>query len=263
MNFTHCFQKTRIGLILNEFRKKINDDRLAKRAKHLIKKWKQIMEGAAPAGKISRSENGSRKTTSQSTPPLEEPKRTKVDVNPPAEAPKQSVPERPSTSEHLPPKNPSLEPPQDDARSRSVAVIAQSLKTGSYPEGSQNPDDLAIIIEREIFLAHPSEKYQAFIRSRVFNLRDKRNPTLRENVLLGNITPERFATMPAEEMASNEMKKLRDKFTKEAINEHQMAMTEGTPSDMFKCGKCGKSNCTYNQMQTRSADEPMTTFVSP
>jgi transcription elongation factor S-II len=33
-------------------------------------------------------------------------------------------------------------------------------------------------------------------------------------------------------------------------------------TDMFKCGKCHKRNCTYFQMQTRSADEPMTTFVT-
>ena len=32
-------------------------------------------------------------------------------------------------------------------------------------------------------------------------------------------------------------------------------------TSMFKCGKCKKNNCTYYQMQTRSADEPMTTFV--
>jgi transcription elongation factor S-II len=32
-------------------------------------------------------------------------------------------------------------------------------------------------------------------------------------------------------------------------------------TDEFKCRKCGKNECTYNQMQTRSADEPMTTFV--
>ena len=33
-------------------------------------------------------------------------------------------------------------------------------------------------------------------------------------------------------------------------------------SSMFKCGKCRLNNCTYFQMQTRSADEPMTTFVT-
>lgn len=31
---------------------------------------------------------------------------------------------------------------------------------------------------------------------------------------------------------------------------------------MFKCGKCKSYKTTYYQMQTRSADEPMTTFVS-
>ena len=39
--------------------------------------------------------------------------------------------------------------------------------------------------------------------------------------------------------------------------------SEGTPlGDMFKCGRCRKNQCTYFQMQTRSADEPMTTFVT-
>ena len=33
--------------------------------------------------------------------------------------------------------------------------------------------------------------------------------------------------MTAEEMASSDMKKLRDAFTKEAINEHQMGVQEG------------------------------------
>ncbi|CDF35808.1 unnamed protein product [Chondrus crispus] len=33
-------------------------------------------------------------------------------------------------------------------------------------------------------------------------------------------------------------------------------------TDMFKCGKCKQRKCTYYQMQTRSADEPLTTFVS-
>jgi DNA-directed RNA polymerase subunit M/transcription elongation factor TFIIS len=30
----------------------------------------------------------------------------------------------------------------------------------------------------------------------------------------------------------------------------------------FKCRRCKSNNCTYYQLQTRSADEPMTTFVS-
>jgi transcription elongation factor S-II len=33
-------------------------------------------------------------------------------------------------------------------------------------------------------------------------------------------------------------------------------------STIFRCGKCKQNNCTYYQIQTRSADEPMTTFVT-
>nr|CAI9713143.1 unnamed protein product [Rangifer tarandus platyrhynchus] len=63
------------------------------------------------------------------------------------------------------------------------------------------------------------------------------------------------------EMASDELKEIRKAMTKEAIREHQMARTGGTQTDLFTCGKCRKKNCTYTQVQTRSSDEPMTTFV--
>ena len=33
-------------------------------------------------------------------------------------------------------------------------------------------------------------------------------------------------------------------------------------TDDFVCGKCKSKKCTYYQLQTRSADEPMTTFVT-
>lgn len=33
-------------------------------------------------------------------------------------------------------------------------------------------------------------------------------------------------------------------------------------TDIFTCRKCKSNKCTYYQLQTRSADEPMTTFVT-
>ena len=33
-------------------------------------------------------------------------------------------------------------------------------------------------------------------------------------------------------------------------------------TERFKCRKCGMRRCTYYQLQTRSADEPMTTFIN-
>jgi transcription elongation factor S-II len=75
-----------------------------------------------------------------------------------------------------------------------------------------------------------------------------KNPRLRQNVLMGVILPERLAEMSTNEMASDEMKSLRAQLTKEAINDHQMATQGGTKSDLFKCGRCGQRNTTYNQV---------------
>jgi len=119
------------------------------------------------------------------------------------------------------------------------------------------------MLEDEIHNLHKNNqmKYKNQIRSRVFNLKDKKNPMLRGNLLLGIITPQKLACMTSEEMASDEIRKQRDKFVKDGINDSRLAAVEGTKTDSLKCGKCGKRNCTYNQLQTRSADEPMTTFV--
>jgi transcription elongation factor S-II len=53
------------------------------------------------------------------------------------------------------------------------------------------------------------------------------------------------------------------KETQKAIMSEAVSATAmHAETDMFKCGKCQQRRCTYYQMQTRSADEPMTTFVT-
>jgi hypothetical protein len=44
--------------------------------------------------------------------------------------------------------------------------------------------------------------------------------------------------------------------------EKQLEGNKALATDQFKCRACGQRVCTYYQMQTRSADEPMTTFIS-
>lgn len=118
-------------------------------------------------------------------------------------------------------------------------------------------------------------KYKNRVRSRLSNLKDAKNPSLRRNVLCGAITPQQIAVMTSEvspwgrwglplagrglstrpspqEMASDELKEIRKAMTKEAIREHQMARTGGTQTDLFTCGKCRKKNCTYTQVSVGS-----------
>ncbi|XP_072250664.1 transcription elongation factor A protein 3 isoform X3 [Leuresthes tenuis] len=149
-------------------------------------------------------------------------------------------------------------------RDKCIEMLAAALRTDNdYKDFGANCDSMAAEIEDHIYqeIKATDMKYKNRVRSRISNLKDPKNPGLRKNVLAGNIEMSRIATMSAEEMASDELKQLRNVLTQEAIREHQMAKTGGTTTDLLQCGKCRKKNCTYNQVQTRSADEPMTTFV--
>ncbi|XP_007440321.1 transcription elongation factor A protein 3 isoform X3 [Python bivittatus] len=152
----------------------------------------------------------------------------------------------------------------DSIRDKCIEMVSAALKMDDdYKEFGVKCDKMAAEIEDHIFqeLKSTDMKYRNRVRSRISNLKDPKNPGLRRNVLCGAIPPALIAKMTAEEMASDELKELRNAMTQEAIREHQMAKTGGTTTDLFQCGKCKKKNCTYNQVQTRSADEPMTTFV--
>nr|XP_012776987.2 serine/arginine repetitive matrix protein 1 isoform X2 [Maylandia zebra] len=152
----------------------------------------------------------------------------------------------------------------DSIRDKCIEMLAAALRTDNdYREFGANCEGMAAEIEDHIYqeIKATDMKYKNRVRSRISNLKDPKNPGLRKNVLAGSIELRRIATMSAEEMASDELKQLRNVLTQEAIREHQMAKTGGTTTDLLQCGKCKKKNCTYNQVQTRSADEPMTTFV--
>ncbi|KAF8344652.1 transcription factor S-II, central domain-containing protein [Amanita rubescens] len=104
--------------------------------------------------------------------------------------------------------------------------------------------------------------YKAKIRSLFVNLKDKNNPGLREGVVSGEIPSEKLPTMTSEDMASEERKaadlKIKDaNFFNSLGAEEQQAET-----DAFQCSRCKQRKCRYRQAQTRSADEPMTTFVT-
>lgn len=125
----------------------------------------------------------------------------------------------------------------------------------------------AISIESVVFQklspdGSPSQNYKAKIRSFFMNLRDKNNPKLREAVVDGDVPVEEFCEYTTQDMASAEAK-ARDR----ALHEENMFAAKGAEeqqaeTDMFKCGKCKGRKTRYYQMQTRSADEPMTTFVT-
>ncbi|XP_070555924.1 transcription elongation factor A protein 1-like isoform X2 [Ptychodera flava] len=243
-------QKTRIGMSVNSLRKQSSNDDVITLSKSLIKSWKKLLPAQSSRG--SRDSQDSSRDSPTDTGSESMSSKDAGNGNSSQSKPTATVNPLPKTN--------------DSVREKCREMLSNALKTpleDADTSGFGDPVELASAIEDCIFteFTNTDTKYKNRIRSRVANLKDSRNPGLRQKVLSGEITPERIATMTADEMASDEMKELRKNYTKEAIRDHQMATTGGTKTDLLKCGKCGKRNCTYNQVQTRSADEPMTTFA--
>ena len=239
--------KTRIGMTVNELRKCSKDDEVITLSKTLIKNWKRFLaavpvkESSSYNSKPITKTNSSKKSNSES-------RKEDKDI------------EKKVSQSSFPASSNSI---TDAVRIKCREMLTNALKTdGDAPEGCSSAEELAEELEDAIFqeFRNTDMRYKNRVRSRVANLKDPKNPTLRTNFIGGAISAAKLAKMTPEEMASNEMKKIREKFIKEAINDAQLATVQGTQTDLLKCGKCKKRNCTYNQIQTRSADEPMTAF---
>jgi len=245
--------KTRIGMTVNALRKSSQDEDVITLAKNLIKAWKKFLPDNSSTSSGNSEKEKKDKRKSEGTGSASNGKNSEKDKKESENSSLKSFPPKASAT-------------TDDVRLSCRKMLANALR-GDGVEGLDgvvsSPEELAEIIEDKIFEKNKqtNPKYKAQVRSRVFNLKDKKNPSLRENVLCGTIKPEKLAVMTSEEMASDEVKKLREQFIKEGVDASQLAIKQGTLTTQLKCGKCKKNNCTFHEMQTRSADEPMTVFV--
>ena len=86
------------------------------------------------------------------------------------------------------------------------------------------------------------------------------NTRLLDRLLSGEFLPHELAFMDPQTTFPENWKTLIDEKYKRDKILHEVR-TE-TATDMYKCSKCHKKVCTYYELQTRSADEPMTIFVT-
>ncbi|KAF3057076.1 Transcription elongation factor S-II [Daldinia childiae] len=117
-------------------------------------------------------------------------------------------------------------------------------------------------VEQAAFKAYKGEtkEYKEKIRSLFQNLKVKTNAELGRNVMSGAIAAERFVVMTSKELMSAQQRKADAELELENMKKAQVPMVEKSISDSLECGNCKKKMVSYTQAQTRSADEPMTTF---
>ena len=107
------------------------------------------------------------------------------------------------------------------------------------------------------------KRYINKVRSLFTNLKDDsyvKNTNFIKRITDENIDITQLPSMSFQEIFPEHWKKMMDeKYKKEKIlyEEKQEAMT-----DQYKCGRCKSRKCTYYELQTRSADESMTIFIT-
>lgn len=95
------------------------------------------------------------------------------------------------------------------------------------------------------------------LRTLIINLKDN---DLLANILSKELKAHEFVYMSHQELRPELWERLIEE--KKIKDENKYTPKIEASTDNFICGKCKSKKCTYYQLQTRSADEPMTTFVT-
>jgi transcription elongation factor S-II len=95
------------------------------------------------------------------------------------------------------------------------------------------------------------------LRSVYINLK---NPEFLEQIKNNEITAQSVAFMTHQEMRPDHWKDMIDKKMKRDASKYTNSIQAST--DMFVCKKCKSRNSTFYEMQTRSADEASTIFIT-
>uniref|UniRef100_A0A6C0I4J2 TFIIS-type domain-containing protein n=1 Tax=viral metagenome TaxID=1070528 RepID=A0A6C0I4J2_9ZZZZ len=99
--------------------------------------------------------------------------------------------------------------------------------------------------------------YTDRLRTILYNLN---SPDLLQQVLSKELTPQALVFMTHQEMKPERWTKLIDDKIKRVAS--KLTTNHQASTDMFTCKKCKGKRTTFYELQTRSADEPATIFIT-
>jgi hypothetical protein len=133
--------------------------------------------------------------------------------------------------------------------------LSVNLEKGIYNFAIKEASNRKIIKKWEN--PHFAQLYLDRLRSIYINLKNK---DLLVHLKNSEITPQVLAFMTHQEMNPERWRILIDQKIKRDANKFTDNIRAST--DMFTCKKCKSKRTTYYELQTRSADEPATIFVT-
>ena len=121
--------------------------------------------------------------------------------------------------------------------------------------------DLSVAVEKAIWGLNDRDERVKRLATALSDSAKMKELQLSKKLLMGELKPERFAAFESEDLMTDaQIEKIaRDK--KEALDRSMVPKAAFSYSSNFRCRRCGSNYLGHNQMQTRSADEPMTNFL--
>ncbi|KAI5953006.1 tfs1 [Candida margitis] len=251
-------RETKVGVVVNKYRSHDNKE-ISSLVKKMIRSWRDAVQNEKNSKKKSTASSPvSTPASSGSAASTTVPNADKSGSGPAANGKTFTGP-RNAKSDGV---NTTLY--DNPTRNASVGALYSSLAV-ERDDSPQHIITIASEIESEVFKSEYSKVNDAYrnkLRSFTMNLRNKKNPELRERVLSRQIGAAQFIKMTPNDMAPEALKKEIEKLHKQNLFDAQGATEKRAVTDRFTCGKCKHKKVSYYQMQTRSADEPLTTFCT-
>jgi transcription elongation factor S-II len=134
--------------------------------------------------------------------------------------------------------------------------MIENMEKSVYNASIKDADERDIVKKWD----NPSfvQLYTDRLRSIYINL--KKSDEFRQRLIRKEIKAQEVGEMTHQDMAPARWQKLIEE--KKIRDENKYAPKLEASTDNFTCRKCKSKKCSYYQLQTRSADEPMTTFVT-
>jgi transcription elongation factor S-II len=158
---------------------------------------------------------------------------------------------------------------QDTFRERARRLFRAQYESSGF----DRPGEYASLTEQGIFDAHPFSDRDCATddglrRTSYFHRCSHvlahlcprsyvRNPTLQERLRSNAGLARSLGSMSPDDLHPEHWAPIKARIALESSQEDVCITT-----DAFRCRMCKERKCTYVQVQTRSADEPITTFVS-
>ncbi len=124
---------------------------------------------------------------------------------------------------------------------------------------------MAVKLEAALFEKHGDAGPKYLTQFRKLTSAFTNNQELRAQILSGMLEPYALVRMQDSELVSAELRTRREEAEKKRIADLSSGVKGSMmkcKTDIFKCGKCKQKECSFYQKQTRSSDEPMTTFIT-